>query len=85
MEILDPSVGEFEKDSGKVQRKLTSFVSLIASHEDPEIIEIGENFIKLEGEVATCLNEYRLLRKKAKPCATSSTIELLRPSRGSSL
>jgi len=85
MEILDPSVGEFEKDSNRVQRKLSTFVSLTASHEDPEIIEIRGIFIKLESDVATRLNESRLLRKKTKATVNAPVIESPRPSRSSTL
>jgi len=40
--VSDPSVGEFEKDCGRVQRKFSVFLTQIASFSHPEIRNIHE-------------------------------------------
>jgi len=85
LEILEPSVGEFEFDASRAQRNLASFISWTTSNEDSTILEISENLIRLEGEVANRLNKSRLLRKEVKtPVATPPPV-VPRPSGHSSL
>jgi len=64
MEILDPSVGEFEKDSCKIQRKLALFVNTTASHEVPEVVEIRELFrnhaIGFSADISKMFREIKL-------------------------
>jgi len=86
LEILEPSVGEFESDASKAQASLACFISRITSNGDSTILEIRENFIRLEGEVASQLNKSRLIRKEVKkPSITTPPPVVIRPSGSSSL
>jgi len=87
VEVSDPSVGEFEKDCSKVQRKISVFLNQIASFDDPSIRNIRETFVKHEMDIVARLNESRGLRrdKRDRSAADTSTSEAPRPSRSSKL
>jgi len=85
MEVLDPSVGEFEKDSAKIQRRIFAFLGATASHENEEIAETREQFIQYKGLLVARLNDSRLLRKKVKPPPTPPPTEPIRSTRASTL
>jgi len=85
MGVLDPSVGEFEKDSTKMQRRLSAFLSVTASHENDEIIELREQFMTYEGQLMEKLNESRLLRKRVPKSVSPTPPEPVRHTGSSSL
>ncbi len=87
VEVSDPSVGEFEKDCSKVQRKISVFLNQTASFNKPSIMNIRETFIKHEMDIVARLNNSRGSRrdKRDSSAADTSTSEAPRPSRSSKL
>jgi len=85
IKVLDPSVGEFEKDSAKIQCKLSAFLNITASHDHDEIIELREQFMTYEGQLMAKLIESRLMRKRVPKSASPTPPEPVRHTGSSSL
>jgi len=73
------------KGTGKIQKKLSTFLTQSVSFTHSEIRDIQTNFMRYEAHIATLLNESRDIRKKAEPLPTPPVVETIRPTVNSSL
>jgi len=83
--VSDPTIGEFEEDCGRLQKRFSVYLTQIASFNQAEIRNIHERFIRYESDIATRLSESRGLRKRSKENNIIASIDSAKPARSSTL